>query len=648
MSITLTETKVNGETPKEPMEFFLGSANNNKPNFPKRPEIDVSFRDVSYSVVTSWQSALKPAKKTILHGISGEFRAGELTAIMGPSGAGKSTLLNVLAGYKIKGSQGSVMYNGRLRTPENMEHFLRLSCYIQQDDYLRPRLTVQESMMIAAHLKLGINVSYEQKMYQVIELLEILGLTNHANTKTKCLSGGQKKRLSVALELITNPPIIFLDEPTSGLDSTSCLQCVRLLKELSRQGRTIICTIHQPTALLFEKFDHLYGVANGECIYQGSTKDLVTYFSKLDLRCPPYHNPADFLIDVGMGEYGADHRALVQSASSQYRSERADEIITSQDDDPSTSHTKKRKEKGLRMTVLRKHQQKTTDVLEFCKKQPSPPPLWAQTYRLLCRNIITLRRNTVQFGLRMLAHLFISFVFGYLYYDAGSKADSVLGNYVFLYGTTLFLVYTGHMAVLLSFPLEMGVLKHEYINRWYSLGPYMIATILVELPFQVLCCLIYNVPAYYCTGQPLELHRFISFVVYSTVTSLTAQSVGFLYGAILPITIAVFLGPVTIVLMSVFGFAIRLKDIPFYFVWMHHFSFVRAGFQSLVFSIYGYDREQLPCETKYCHFKYPVKFLTEMDFAEIDPIPQLVYICVFCFCVYFLTAFVIWRRLNCR
>ncbi|XP_015369893.1 PREDICTED: ATP-binding cassette sub-family G member 1-like [Diuraphis noxia] len=551
--------------------------------FLKKAEVDLSFENLTYTVNTF--SKFKKVKKEILHGINGCFRSGELTAIMGPSGCGKSTLLNVLAGYSISGSSGQVYLNDSLRDEKQMAN---ISCYIQQDDYVRDLLTVRESMTVAAHLKLPTTVSATSKAGQVEDLLDALGLSIHGDTITKRLSGGQKKRLSIALELITNPSILFLDEPTTGLDSQSCSQFVTLMADLAHnQSRTMVCTLHQPSALLFEKFDQIYALSTGQCIYQGPPNLVIPYFAERTIVCPPYHNPADFLIEVAIGEYGTDVLAkLADTTKTIYIKKHNNCHLISGDQELQLENGTCLKNNNI---VVKKQPLKS--------KILNKPPYYLQAYHLYLRNVIMYKRNKSNLMLRIFAHFVIAIIFGYLYRGVGNDASVMISNMVFVYGTNLFLVYTGQMAVIVSFPLEYKVLKREHFNSWFKLFPYMISILLVEIPFQV----------------------------------------------------SVFVGPVFMVLLSVFGFAIRFTDIPAIYVWLHYFSFVRGSFQSLVYTLYGFSRGVLPCSDEmYCHYKNPIKFLTEMEFAQVNIYPEFFYICFFFLCTYVLTTTVIWYRLNKR
>ncbi|CAG9859721.1 unnamed protein product [Phyllotreta striolata] len=600
--------------------------------FTKKQAVDISFENISFSAYSWKLSKFKREQKKILHEVSGKFKSGELSVIMGPSGAGKSTLLNILAGFITRGSTGTVKLNDVER--DQNPRFRKLSAYIPQDEELRMALTPMEAMTFAANLKLGYNVSNDYKTQQITGILQMLGLDRCQYTLTSRLSGGQRKRLAVALELLSNPPILFLDEPTTGLDSLSCSQCVALFKKLAQEGRTVIATIHQPSALLFDMFDNLYALSEGRCIYDGKTSDLVSYLEKQDLRCPAYHNPADYLIEVAIGEHGADIRALAEEASKRQEANRtssADFISKKGGDDYSRELFPKKRD------------------LSGDESRVGPAAVIMQFLLLYKRNLLTTKRCYCIALNRILAHIFIGFLFGYLYRDVGNGANTILANYVYLYGTLLLTVYTGEMPVTLSFPLEMRILSREHFNRWYKLTPYLLSVILVEIPFQVICIWLYIAISYWFTDQPLDF-RLALFVIFVTACSLCAQSMGYFIGATTPIKVAVFTAPVLACFLSVFGFCIRKLDTPVIFKPIFFISYFRAAFQSVVYSIYGLNREQLYCsfEEDYCHYQDPESFLREMDIVDIDLVSNFILIvCIFCV-MNAATYLTLWLRLNKR
>ncbi|XP_011050624.1 PREDICTED: ATP-binding cassette sub-family G member 1 [Acromyrmex echinatior] len=586
--------------------------------FPKRPELDLTFRDIRYHIKEWSIRNFSISEKEILHGISGEFKSGELVAILGPSGAGKSTLLNALAGFTVSGVSGEVLINGKIRVPYS-ERWKRTSCYIHQDSIIRTYITVGEAMTLAAHLKLGYTISSAYKHSQVLELLEMLGLSHCYDTLCGKLSGGQKKRLDIALELLTNPSVLFLDEPTTGLDSSSCSQCVALMKRLAElERRTVICTIHQPSALLLEMFDSLYVVANGYCIYRGSVNSLLPHFTSIGAHCPPYHNPADFVLEVAIGEYGISLDKLVAAAETLSTDQKTITLTTSLPEE-------------------------TNSIQE----PPPPAGFLTQCYLLYKRQLLSLKRDYSLLMARLLCHLLIGVIFGYLYMGSGYRAN-ILANYVYLYGSLLLLVYTGKMAVTLAFPLEMQILTREHFNRWYRLAPYYISILLVEIPFQAACAASYLIVSYWLTAQPIETNRIIFFNTVSIAASLTAQAWGFFIGVTTPIKIAVFIGPIIAVLFSIFGFCIRYFDTPLAFRWMFHISYFRASFHSLIYTVYGYDRKDLLCDEFYCHYKKPNTFLREMEINDVNVINNLILILGIGVLMHLLTASALWCKLNRR
>ncbi|XP_058790115.1 ATP-binding cassette subfamily G member 4-like [Phymastichus coffea] len=625
-------------------------------HLPKRPPVDIEFKDLAYSVSEGRQRGYK----TILKCVQGKFRSGELTAIMGPSGAGKSTLMNVLAGYKTSNLSGSVLINGKDR---NLRRFRKMSCYIMQDDRLLPHLTVLEAMTVSANLKLGKDISASAKKVVIEEIIETLGLSDASNTQTHCLSGGQRKRLSIALELVNNPPVMFFDEPTSGLDSSSCFQCLNLLKSLSRGGRTIICTIHQPSARLFEMFDHLYLLAEGQCIYQGNVSGLVPFLSSMGLDCPSYHNPADYVMEVACGEHGECVHKLVCAVNNgkcnNYRSYQAAlnaansvvsndiaKVSTPQEDKELPSNGSNGKStvvavqpemasllpngvakppaatvtssNGNGSTVLNIPVSCTTSLLDSAEsieqKVGFPTSGWSQFWILLKRTFLSQMRDMTLTRVRLISHIIVGFLIGAIYYDIGDDASKAMSNAGCVFFTVMFIMFTAMMPTILTFPMEMGVFVREHLNYWYSLKAFYLARTLADIPFQMVYSIAYVLIVYFMTSQPLETERFMMYLNICILTSLVAQSIGLLIGAAMSVETGVFIGPVTSVPIVLFsGFFINFSAMPYYLKFLPYVSYMRYGFEGAMITVYGYDRQPLKCSEDFCLYKKPRKFLMDMS-----------------------------------
>ncbi|KAG1342344.1 ABC transporter G family member 11 [Cocos nucifera] len=238
----------------------------------------------------------KDSSRVILAGLTGFARPGEVLAIMGPSGCGKSTLLNALAGRLDSGTNqtGHVLVNGwRQRLA------FGTSAYVTQDDILMTTLTVREAVCYSAQLQLPDSMTKSEKKERAEMTIREMGLQEAMDTRiggqaSKGISGGQKRRVSICIEILTRPKLLFLDEPTSGLDSAASYHVMNRIVSLARHdGRTIIASIHQPSSEVFELFDNLCLLSSGKTVYFGPASLTNEFFAQNGFPCPSLRNPSD-------------------------------------------------------------------------------------------------------------------------------------------------------------------------------------------------------------------------------------------------------------------------------------------------------------------------------------------------------------------
>ncbi|KAH6832260.1 hypothetical protein C2S53_005609 [Perilla frutescens var. hirtella] len=267
------------------------------------PGHGLEFKNLSYSVLKKQKKdGVWITKETyLLNDISGQAMRGEIMAIMGPSGAGKSTFLDAIADRIAQGSlEGYVRMDGKAVTASYMK---MISSYVMQDDQLFPMLTVFETFMFAAEVRLPPSISTAEKKKRVIELVNQLGLTsamhtNIGNEGTRGVSGGEKRRVSIGVDIIHKPSLLFLDEPTSGLDLTSAYSVVEKVKDIARGGSIVLMTIHQPYFRIQMLLDRITVLARGRLVYMGSPTALPVYLAGFQRPVPEGENSIEYLLDV--------------------------------------------------------------------------------------------------------------------------------------------------------------------------------------------------------------------------------------------------------------------------------------------------------------------------------------------------------------
>ncbi|KAI9491802.1 ABC-2 type transporter-domain-containing protein [Zychaea mexicana] len=524
-----------------------------------------SWHHVNYSV------PFKGGPLQLLNDVSGIVKPGHLTALMGSSGAGKTTLLDVLARRKTIGKVEGRIY---LNNEALMKDFERITGYCEQMDIHQPAVTVREGMRFSAYLRQDPKVPQSEKDAYVEQIINLLEMEDIADAQIGEIENGfgisieERKRLTIAMELVAKPQLIFLDEPTSGLDAQSSYNIVRFLRKLADAGWPVLCTIHQPSAILFEHFDHLLLlVRGGRTAYYGEighgAKTMIDYFeSNGGPKCAPEANPAEYILEVvGAGTAAAVNNTSTQNWADVWMSSKEAKAL---EDELETIHN-------------------TANMNPSRKALTYAAPFWTQLYLVHKRlSLVYWRSSGYNLG-RFITVVSISLFLGFTFWKLTLTSLDMQSRLFLLFATMIL----GYMMIILAQPKfmqERVFFRSEYASRFYGWMPFTISTILVEIPYILFLCALYMFGIYWTAGFVNTSEACGYFYIMLVFFIFWAVSIGFVLGGLTENPyIAAILDPLVITTVIIFaGMAQTESSLPrFWSAWMYWldpFHYVMEGF----------------------------------------------------------------------
>eukprot|EP01012_Entosiphon_sulcatum_P003087 TRINITY_DN10857_c0_g1_i1.p1 TRINITY_DN10857_c0_g1~~TRINITY_DN10857_c0_g1_i1.p1 ORF type:complete len:635 (-),score=101.27 TRINITY_DN10857_c0_g1_i1:175-2079(-) len=512
----------------------------------------LSWEDLSYSV------QVRKDKKQILSNITGHALPGELLAIMGPSGSGKSSLLGCLLN-RTPVTGGTIKLNSRPSSQQTMRH---VAAFVPQDDTLLGFLTVEETIRFSAGLHLALPA--DQRNVIVESIIQALGLSHIRKSKVgsvvvRGVSGGERRRVSIGVELVSQKPLIFLDEPTSGLDSAASYQVVSLLKRFAASHlMTVVCTIHQPSSQTFEMFDKLALLAYGRTVFFGRVGDVASHFAEIGHPVPAHTNTADHFIQLINADFREDKDAA-------------------------------RKEIGELTDISVGHLPADSFGIPAGSNEAPLPKggygtsIFRQVAVLTQRGFINAQRNFVMYWIRVAMYIALAILMGTIWLRVGTSFSAVqnrLGAHFFAIAFPCFMAVAGIPAFL----EEKAVFDREYSSGCYYALSYVIALTVTSLPFIFLIAMVFSSIVYPLVGLHKGATYFFRYVLVLFLSLYSAESMTLAVAGIFPIfvvalALAAFANGFYMLLE---GFFIRYKDVPGFWIWGHYLSYQKYGFEALL------------------------------------------------------------------
>ena len=521
-----------------------------------RPAVSLAWREVSFGIPLS-RSARKaltpqskdskpPTHKTILSSVSGNLPAGSVTAIMGASGAGKTTLLNFLSNrtFYLKNIKysGKVYLNGHERSEVDFNNFV---AYVMQDNVLIETMTTRELLNFTAKLRLPPD-KVSARVDEVVQQLELTKILDSrmGGILSRGISGGERKRVAIAMEIHTDPCVLFLDEPTTGLDSFSAENVIGLCGHLASLGKTVCYTIHQPNSYIFSMFRSLIILADSKTVFHGDARTAMEYFKEKGFDFPPLSNPAEQIIDV-----------LSEQANSEQFPQQNDTSEITTVDLPSHS--------------ARHHAGVLMEMRLLMER------FWRNYYR-----------NKLMLRLKVALKLLFIFIIVTSYWQIGQSDnfESVTNRSGFLAFFLIATSFDGVSSIQACYDAKAQYVR-EQANRTYHPLCFYLSGMLSELPFEMAQTVIYNAAVYLGVGLSLDTgHQILIFLLLNMLAFMSGKAFcNMLLFGFQNISAAAAIMPLTVVLPALFGgFFINFGNIPSFLYEIAYISIFRYAWSAAV------------------------------------------------------------------
>lgn len=522
------------------------------------------------------------------------------------SGSGKSTLLNVLAHrHSVLGAdvKANIYING---SPANSKTFRRISAYVEQEDALVGSLTVRETLNFAARLSLPRSIGKHERKSRIESLITAFGLQGQSNTLIgtpirKGISGGQKRRVSVAAQLITSPKLLFLDEPTSGLDSAASFEVISFVKEIAKKHNLIvISSIHQPSTSTFAMFDKLLLLSQGGTAYSGPVAEVQPYFDACGFPIPLYMNPAEFIIDFVNTDFARDRSEVDQQLnmvhSSWHKSRLATATVNELSDEVARGSL-------------------NPDVSQYTIVDASAGP-FAIIFALIHRSFIKSYRDIIAYGIRIAMYMALAIMMGTIWLRLSPTQSNIQAftNAIFFGGAFMSFMAVAYIPAFLE---DRAIFMKERANGLYGPTAFITANFITGVPYLFFISLLFSVVGYWLSGFRPDVDAFFSWVMWLFLDLLAAESLVVLIASVIPIFVVALAGTAFAngLWMCVGGFMVAPDSLNVFWRYaFHYIDYQSYVFQGMMVNEFGYRNYTCPADataTNGCDCMYNTPYAAE-------------------------------------